>query len=683
MLLPKSSDSADQQEILDALPVLVFLERAGNVVFANAEARQMIGLDEPEWSPRPVDDILWGLSSGTAEPRTLLAGTRRGSPFHATLTTSDGRLLPIEGTYRLLNGEFCDAIIVAHPGGARPAPRSRFMEDVLSSLPEAVVIVHGDRILYTNAAFTQMFGYTADEAEGADLSQLIVPESRAHEHALLEMTLESGAHRPIHTVRTTKESEPVEVSILSSPLEVDGATVGSILTFRVLARGNQLGVPDANDSLHDPLTGLPNRALFRDRLSLALTRRSRRREQTCAVLLLALEPLSEQGDPQVRAASDALLVAVAERLRAGLRLQDSAARLEAGEFAILVENILDPGDLDIVASRLLREMERPFEIPGDVLRPAFSIGAAMATAAHTVPEFLLRDAAHAIYTARQEGGSRYEIFDRNLDIRFTPQQERERELRNVLDARQFEFWYQPIFRLQNGKLEGFESLLRRRHPDGSVDSFRDLLPVAEDSGLSISLCRETLDAVCRQLEKWTHEARPVDLSLTVNLSDRQFFHPDLLAQVKTALAATRIDPWRLVLEIQETTLNADPDASVSILERLVECRVRIAVDNFGSSLAPLNHLMSLPITVLKLDPRLTAASTATARKLTVLKSLVRLGHTLGIQVVAPGIETPEQLTALCRMGCELGQGTLLSRPLNSDQALKLVEQGCWVTPAGS
>lgn len=687
MLLPQSSESAEQQEILDALPVLVFLERAGKVVFANAEARQLIGVDEPEWTPRPVDDIFWGLSSGTAEPRTVLTGTRRGSPFHATLTASDGRLLPIEGSYSLLNGQLCDAIIVAHPGGPRPAPRPRLMEDVLSSIPEAVVIVHGDRVLYTNPAFTHMFGYSADEAEGAELRELIVPESRAHEHAMLEMALELDAHRATPTVRMNKDGEPVEVSILSSALQVDGARVGCILSFRALSPGNQ---PDAdrNDALHDPLTGLPNCALFRDRLSLALTRRSRRREQTCGVLLLALEPLGDGGDPQVRAAGDALLVAVAERLRAGLRLQDSAARLENGEFAILVENILDPGGLDTVASRLLREMEKPFEISGAVVQPVFSIGAAMATPAHTVPELLLRDAGHAVYTARQEGGSRYEVFDRNVDMRFTPQQERERELRSVLDKHQFEFWYQPIFRLQNGRLEGFESLLRRRHADGSVDSFRDLLMAAEASGLSISLGRETLDAVCRQLQAWSHESRPHEskpagFSLTVNLTDRQFYHPELVAQVKTALSATGIDPWRLVLEVQETTLSDDPDAAVGILERLVELRVRIAVDNFGCSLAPLNHLMNLPITMLKLDPRLTAASTATARKLTVLKSLVRLGHTLGIQVVAQGIETPEQLTALCRMGCELGQGTLLSRPLNPEQALSLAEQGCWVTPAGA
>jgi len=303
-----------------------------------------------------------------------------------------------------------------------------------------------------------------------------------------------------------------------------------------------------------------------------------------------------------------------------------------------------------------------------------------------VPEMLLRDAHQAVYAAQQEGGNCVRIFDRSHDMRFTTEQERERELRTVLEKRQFEFWYQPIYRLQNGRLEAFESLLRRKHPGGSVDSFRDLLSVAENSGLSITLGRVSLDAVCGQLREWSHqrerEGKATDLSLTVNLTSRQFFNPDLAAQVKNALAASGIDPWRLVIEVQETTLNENPEIAVAVLERLVEQRVRIAIDNFGAGLAPLNHLMRLPIAVLKLDPRLTAAANGAARRLTVLKSLVRLGHTLGIQVVAQGIETPEQLTALCRMGCELGQGSLLGRPINAADAFALAEAGCWATPPG-
>src|SRR5581483_6599966 len=183
--LPQHADSAEQREILDALPVLVFLERAGRVVFANAEARQMLGHAEDEWTPRPMEEVLWGLFPGAAEPQTLLTGTRKGSPFHATMPAKNGRLLPVEGTYSVTNAALRESVIVAHPGGRRHAPKTRLMEDVLASIPEAVAIELGNHLLYTNPAFTRMFGYTAEEAAGESLSELIVPETRQSEHDML------------------------------------------------------------------------------------------------------------------------------------------------------------------------------------------------------------------------------------------------------------------------------------------------------------------------------------------------------------------------------------------------------------------------------------------------------------------------------------------------------------------
>jgi diguanylate cyclase (GGDEF)-like protein len=392
-----------------------------------------------------------------------------------------------------------------------------------------------------------------------------------------------------------------------------------------------------------------------------------------------MDRFKEINDTQGHAAGDVLLVAIADRLRLSLRPQDSACRLGGDEFAVLVDNILETGDLNVVASRILREMERPFEIFGQLVQVSASIGMALAGPDHTTPEMLIQDADFAMYRAKQEGGGRMEIFDKRLEVHITShkerERERERELRQVLDNRQFEVWYQPIYRLANGKLEGFESVLRWRRLDGTADSFFDLLRVAENTGLSITLGRETIDTVCRQLRTWSDELPQEELLVSINLTHRQFYHPDLILQLKRALDANAVDASRLLFEIAETTLNENPDTAVAILQRMVDCNVRLAVGNFGSSFAPLSHLVRMPIDVVKLAPQLTAAAVFAGRQQVVLESLIHLGHTLGMQVIAQGIETAAQLDALCRMSCELGQGPLLSYALEPNRATKLIEQG--------
>ncbi len=230
--LPGNSDSAPQQQILDGLPVLVFLERAGKVVFANAEARRMLGVGAGGWVERPVEEVLWGLFPGTAEPQTQLIGMCGASPFHATLPTRSGKLLPVEGTYRFLDADKHEAIIVAHLSGRVRAPRSRLMEDVLASIPEAVVIVHRSHVLYTNPAFTQMVGYTAEEACGEDLQELIVPPARQHELDRLEEELARNGRVAVDTVRRTKDGGLVDVALVAAPLCVEGAGVGYVFSFR-------------------------------------------------------------------------------------------------------------------------------------------------------------------------------------------------------------------------------------------------------------------------------------------------------------------------------------------------------------------------------------------------------------------------------------------------------------------
>jgi diguanylate cyclase (GGDEF)-like protein/PAS domain S-box-containing protein len=676
--LPENSDSTQQQEVLDALPVLVFLEQAGQVVFANAEARQTLGAGAGEWTPRPVEDVLWGLSPGTAEPQTQLIGTEAGSPFHATMPAQNGRLLAVEGTYSILNAERREAIIVAHPSGRVQAPKSHLMEDVLASIPEAVAIVHGNHVLYTNPAFTHMFGYTSEEASGGNLRELIVPETRQHDLALLEKQVDQKGRVTADTVRMNKAGELVDVAMVVAPLHVDGSKAGYVLSFRDIGERRQLEAKLQHDALFDLDTGLANRTLFLDRLTLALKRRVRRRNQNCGVLTMDIDRFKEVNDALGPAVGNALLRAVAERLRTSLRPEDSASRLGGDEFAVLAENILDQDDLEVVAGRILAKMGQPFEVFGNLVRVSASMGVAMAGPEHTGAELLLRDAEFALNRARMTGGGYCEVFNRQLEMPSKKSsQDPERELRRVLEKHRYEVWYQPIYRLASGELEGFESLLRLRRPDGSVGSFLELLGVAEDTGLSITLGRETMDMVCRQLQIWTESEPQRALTLTLNLSERQFFHPEMVAQLKRVLAVNAVDPSRLLFEVTENALTGNPEAAASILARMAECKVRIAVDNFGARLAPLNHLAGLPIDVLKLSPKLTAAATEPGRLAMVLESLIHLGKSMGIQVAAQGIETRPQLDALNRMGCELGQGHLFSYALEPARAAMLAALGRW------
>jgi diguanylate cyclase (GGDEF)-like protein/PAS domain S-box-containing protein len=407
--LPANADSADQRAILDALPVLVFLERAGKIVFANAEARQMLGAADAEWVPRPIEEVLWGLLPGTAEPQTLLTGTRWGSPFHATLPTKNGRLLPVEGSYGITNPERRESVIVAHPGGRSRAPKTRLMEDVLASIPEGVAIELGNHVVYTNPAFTRMFGYSPEEAAGGSLRELIVPEARLGEHATLAKEANEQGRVLLDTVRRNKAGDLIDVSLQMAPLLVDGARLGHVFTFRSISERKDTGA-GLHDALHDGLTGLPNRALFTDRVSLALSRRARRPDLACAVIFLDMDLFKEINDALGHAAGDVLLNSVAERLRGSLRAQDTAARMGGDTFAVLVEDLVCSSDLEGIAERICREMARPFDLFGHMIQSGASVGAAIAEPEHAAPEMLIRDAERAMCRSKQAGGGRCEMF---------------------------------------------------------------------------------------------------------------------------------------------------------------------------------------------------------------------------------------------------------------------------------
>jgi EAL domain-containing protein (putative c-di-GMP-specific phosphodiesterase class I) len=285
-----------------------------------------------------------------------------------------------------------------------------------------------------------------------------------------------------------------------------------------------------------------------------------------------------------------------------------------------------------------------------------------------LPEQIIRDADVAMYRAKQEGGNRYAVFDRRMEVQVSTEQDRERELRELVASHEFVYWYQPIYRLANGRLEGFEMLLRRKTASGAVESFGDLLGVAEQTGLSISLGRDSIEAACAQLEEWDRSIPGNGMTLALDLTHRQFYQQDLIAQLQKTLAATGVSPSRLVFDVAERTLNEDPDRALAIMQRMVDCGVRVALDNFGAALAPLNHLVRMPIEMVKLDAGMTALVTGTGRQVAIVESLMHVCRASGVQVVAQGIETQGHVRILQELGCELGQGYFLAPPVDPQQA---------------
>ncbi len=671
--LLQNFNSVEQRRILDALPVFVFLESAGTIVFANAEARQLLGYTEEQWTPKAVEDVLWGLMPGTAEPQTLLTGTQKGSPFHATVPAANGRLVPVEGTYSPVDSDRREAVIVAHPGGRERAPKTRLMDDVLSSLPEAVAIEHGDHILYSNPAFTRMFGYTAEEAGGGSLRHLIVPETRFHEHfSMLKAVDERGA-ATAETVRSGKSGELLDVSLQISHLLVDGARVGYVYSFREVGERRETEAKLEHDAMHDALTGLSNRMLFQDRLALALSRRERRPDLSCGVLYIDLDHFKEINDALGHAAGDILLQSVSERMVSALRPHDTAARLGGDEFAVLVDGITTIADLEVVGRRVLTELLKPYEIYGHTIHSGASIGAALCGEHHKTAEGLIRDADFAMYRAKQDGGARLEFFDRHVEVCVNSKQEREKELRAIIDQKLYEFCYEPVYQLTDGTLLGFEASLCMRRQGGGMEDFREFMQVAEETGLSIRLARETLEMACHQLRNWAEQLPRNNFFVSVNLTSRQFHHADLVSHLSRCLAESGADPSRLVLEIAESAVNEEPDAAVAVLQRIADCGVSVALDDFGSNLAPLNHLLRLPFSILKLDGKLSAAACAAGRQNALLDLMFQFGQSSGILVVAQGIESHEQLDALLKMGCIAGQGLMISSPLDAAQAQSLAQ----------
>lgn len=439
-----------------------------------------------------------------------------------------------------------------------------------------------------------------------------------------------------------------------------------------------------HDAFHDTLTGLPNRALFTDRLGRSLSRARRHEDYRFAVVFFDLDRVKLINDSLGHVAGDRLLVTIARRLGDGLRAGDTAARIGGDEFAVLIDDLGDPADAIRVVTRLQEAVHAPLTVGGEELFATASVGIAFYTPRYERPEEMLRDADTAMYAAKAAGGARYQIFDHGMHERAVARLQVESALRRAVEREELRAFYQPVIDLRSGRLVGFEALLRWIHPERGMVSPADFIPVAEETGLIHGLGRWVMRAACAQMREWT-ESHPTaePLSISVNVSGRQLAESDLVAHVVEVLDETRLDPRQLKLEITESALMQDPAAASERLSALRSLGVGVSVDDFGTGYSSLAYLHRLPLTTLKIDRTFVWAMGSGERETKICQSVVGLAHHLGLSVVAEGIETPEQRDLLRNLDCEFGQGFLFAKPLEASAAAELVrgDRVFWRDPA--
>jgi diguanylate cyclase (GGDEF)-like protein len=420
------------------------------------------------------------------------------------------------------------------------------------------------------------------------------------------------------------------------------------------------------ERLHDPLTRLPNRALFVDRVEHAIARASRTNE-SLAILIVDLDSFRTVNDSLGRAAGDRLLAGVAERLQGCLRPSDTVARFGGDEFAILLEELRAPGDATRAADRVLESLETPFPVEGREVYVGACIGIAADSGAPA--EMLLRNADLAMYQAKTSGRNRHVIFEESMHAAMVERLDLELDLRRAIQRDELVLTYQPVFNLRTGGISGLEALVRWRHPTRGLVAPERFVPLAEKSGAIAALGRWVLRTACHQSALWRarYPAMP-DLQVGVNISAAQLHDPALVDEVAEALRIAQLEPRGLTLEVTETAVAEDLATAEDALRDLKDLGVDLALDDFGIGYSSLRHLKRFPLDNLKIDRSFIQGIGREGEELSLLRAILDLSDIFELLAIAEGIERPEQRDRLLELGCERGQGHLLSAPLTADEA---------------
>jgi diguanylate cyclase (GGDEF)-like protein/PAS domain S-box-containing protein len=427
-------------------------------------------------------------------------------------------------------------------------------------------------------------------------------------------------------------------------------------------------------AFYDAMTGLPNRALFTDQLQLTIERVKQSPDQVFAVLFLDVDRFKNINDSLGHVFGDQLLSTIARRLEKCVRPEDTVARFGGDEFAILLNSIKHSVDAIRVADRVKLELAQSFNLCGQEIFTTASIGIALSSTGYKHPEELLRDADTAMYRAKAQGKGRHEVFDKVMHARAISLLQLENDLRRAIEREEFVIHYQPIVKLETGVVSGFEALVRWQHPERGLVSPLEFIPLAEETELIIPISHLVLRESCRQIRQWQLQSPAMaSLSISVNLSGKQFKQSGLVEYIKQTLQETNLAAASLRLEITESVVMENAEIATAMLRQLRSLGVQLSIDDFGTGYSSLSYLHRLPVNNLKIDRSFVSQMRPGNENSEIVRTIITLARNLGMEVVAEGIETEEQLAQLKALACDYGQGYLLSKPVTAETATALLQ----------
>ena len=541
--------------------------------------------------------------------------------------------------------------------------RNARLLDIISATTDLVAITdRTGNLVYANEASRQFFGITDDNLEGFQFAPFVPSWFRLRYvgdavPALKEKSIWSGE------AAFLKDGVEVPVSMVFIAHRDDEGHLQFISRVsRDISERKEFEATLEHQATHDPLTGLPNRALLLDRLEVSLAR-AERFGTGVAVLFLDLDHFKVVNDSLGHARGDQLLIAAADRLKEALRQGgDTVARFGGDEFVILCEDLAGVDDALRIAERVGHLLTEPFPLGREEVFVTASTGIAFSQGGADAAD-LLRDADAAMYQAKERGRDRYEVFDRKMRAEVVDRLSIESSLRRAVERRELRIHYQPKVDLRSGAIIGAEALLRWEHPDRGLLLPGEFIRVAEETGLIVPIGRWVLDQAVRQAQRWQAELPGTEpLYICVNLSRRQLGDPNLVDDVARVLDETAVDPSRIDLEITESVLMDDVELAHRALSQLHELGVKLVVDDFGTGYSSLSYLQRFPVDLLKVDRSFVAGLGVNKGDTAIVTAVLSLAHALGMDVIAEGVETAEQLAELRRLGCDMAQGFYLARP---------------------